>query len=400
MINFVDYGTDEATLKSISVDSCSEELIKAMNKQGLVQKDVTVQGKNGKVFTRKQWVKASDVKTSKVSGSSTSKDNGGGSEAKQKAVHQLNNCDVGDILGSVDHMISVGRRKNPNNGDWEMTYTLRSTGKDLSYDEAVKVLTEHFNKTSSAAQSSGQTKSDKRKSMANSASQYNGRTITSIPAGITPMGHGNETYYFEVHLPKGQKGAKKYFKTEKEAKAYIDSQNAPQSVKSDVQKTLDPAYFESIKSDKAEALKYLKDCGITWTENSHAGINWMRAMAAYKKATNGQQNSTQSTAQTAQSAQNSQPSSSSKMSKEDAKKMTQSFTSKVGKTEAERKAFMDKVKAQGITWKDKADNGSDVASAVNWMRCCMAMNKHFAEGGSFDYSVDTVNVKKKNKKKM
>ena len=157
MINFVDCGTDEAILKSISVDSCSEELIKAMNKQGLVQKDVTVQGKNGKVFTRKQWVKASDVKTSKVSGSSTSKDNGGGSEAKQKAVHQLNNCDVGDILGSVDHMISVGRRENPNNGDWEMTYTLRSTGKDLSYDEAVKVLTEHFSKTSSA-QSSGRFK--------------------------------------------------------------------------------------------------------------------------------------------------------------------------------------------------------------------------------------------------
>ena len=94
--------------------------------------------------------------------------------------------------------------------------------------------------------------------------------------------------------------------------------------------------------------------------------------------------------QTAQVAQNPQGKGGQKLSKEDAKKMTQSFTSKVGKTEAERKAFMDKVKAQGITWKDKADDGSDVASAVNWMRCCMAMNKHFAEGGSFDDSVATV----------
>ena len=158
-------------------------------------------------------------------------------------------------------------------------------------------------------------------------------------------------------------------------------------------KTLDSAHFDSIKSDKAEALKYLKDCGVQWTESSHAGINWMRAMAAYKSVTGGQkstqktptQPTSQATTQTAQVAQNTQGKGT-KLSKEDAKKKTQSFTSKVGKTEAERKAFMDKVKSQGITWKDKADDGSDVAPAVSWMRCCMAMNKHFAEGGSFDDS--------------
>lgn len=58
MINFVNNGTDEAILKSMPTEECSEDLIKAMNKQGLVQRDVTVQGKNGKTFTRKQWVKA------------------------------------------------------------------------------------------------------------------------------------------------------------------------------------------------------------------------------------------------------------------------------------------------------------------------------------------------------
>ena len=73
-----------------------------------------------------------------------------------------------------------------------------------------------------------------------------------------------------------------------------------------------------------------------------------------------------------------------KLSKEDAKKKTQSFTSSIGKTDAERNAFMNKVKAQGITWKEQNDNGTEVSVAINWMRCCMAMNKHFANGGTFD----------------
>ena len=59
-MNFINKGTDEAILKSLPTENVSEELVKAMNKQGLVQKEVQVKGKNGKVFTRKQWVKASD----------------------------------------------------------------------------------------------------------------------------------------------------------------------------------------------------------------------------------------------------------------------------------------------------------------------------------------------------
>lgn len=62
-MEFINTGLDERILKSLDVEHPSEELVKAMNKQGLVQKEVTVQGKNG-TFTRKQWVKASEsVKT-------------------------------------------------------------------------------------------------------------------------------------------------------------------------------------------------------------------------------------------------------------------------------------------------------------------------------------------------
>ena len=52
--------------------------------------------------------------------------------------------------------------------------------------------------------------------------------------------------------------------------------------------------------------------------------------------------------------------------------------------EEKKKCAMQKIFSQEIRF--KADDGSDVAPAVSWMRCCMAMNKHFAEGGSFDDS--------------
>ena len=62
---FVDKGSDEALLKSLPTENCSEELIKAMYKQGLVQKEVQYKTKSGKIATRKQWVKADEDTQSK-----------------------------------------------------------------------------------------------------------------------------------------------------------------------------------------------------------------------------------------------------------------------------------------------------------------------------------------------
>lgn len=49
-------------------------------------------------------------------------------------------------------------------------------------------------------------------------------------------------------------------------------------------KAFDFSEFENLKSDRGEAMKYLKDCGITWQEHSHDGVNWMRASMAAKQA--------------------------------------------------------------------------------------------------------------------
>ena len=67
--NFIQGTADEELMKSLykgCIDSGKEppeELVKAMDKAGLVQVQRTVNGKHG-TFTRMQWVKASDVKDS------------------------------------------------------------------------------------------------------------------------------------------------------------------------------------------------------------------------------------------------------------------------------------------------------------------------------------------------
>lgn len=59
---FIDTGADDATVNDMKKSIAREDdLQKAMNKAGLVQKEVQVKGKNGQIFTRKQWVKSSDA---------------------------------------------------------------------------------------------------------------------------------------------------------------------------------------------------------------------------------------------------------------------------------------------------------------------------------------------------
>lgn len=70
MNQFIDGGSDVELLKSLAGDGRydGDELSKALNRSGLVQVQTQVQGKHG-TYTRMQWKKASDVKsTDKVVG--------------------------------------------------------------------------------------------------------------------------------------------------------------------------------------------------------------------------------------------------------------------------------------------------------------------------------------------
>ena len=65
-MSFVEYGSDYNLCKSLKENGMdNEELSKALNRSKLVQVQRTVNGKHGS-YTRKQWVKASDVKDSDV----------------------------------------------------------------------------------------------------------------------------------------------------------------------------------------------------------------------------------------------------------------------------------------------------------------------------------------------
>lgn len=60
----------------------------------------------------------------------------------------------------------------------------------------------------------------------------------------------------------------------------------PGSVPTPAKGMWDQKYFDSIKSDRAKALDYLKQCGVTWDETNNQGINWMRALMSMKKKFN------------------------------------------------------------------------------------------------------------------
>lgn len=431
MINFVNTGADEAILKSMSTDGCSEDLIKAMNKQGLVQKDVTVQGKNGKTFTRKQWVKAGDTSQKSDAGVRT---NTGDLSYKGRTISKVRRH--GEVYYKIDGEKQLFSRENDAKSFIDKLTPVSQTV--LKPDTKISGQSKK-NNSSNASQQWQKKLEDALYSAPGTAADYAvGQVLKELPKGtVIKTGQkamiASPPYELEVTYTKGDYDGWQYInkdyntvyfnkvsnsickvKDNSKFKLSVEvpnptkdaqkTQTIDKTSKSSNKKTLDSAHFDSIKSDKDKALEYLKDCGVTWSENSHAGINWMRAMAAYKAATGGQkstqktsstptQPTSQPTTPTAQVAQNPQGNNGVKMSKGDAKKKTQSFTSKVGKTDSERKAFMDKVKAQGITWRDKADDGSDVAIGVSWMRCCMAMNKHFADGGSFDDSVTTNSTK-------
>lgn len=313
-------------MKSLPIENCSEDLVKAMSKQGLVQKDVTVQGKNGKTFTRKQWVKASDAQS--------------GPNIVKKT--------------SDDSIMS----KDPNMGK-----TLNVRGKQATVKDYDKLsLHEKREGADSIVDIAGQRYDYYSNSMHNGIGSL-------VPHKDDPKIDMNSSQ-FKV----GDKGM-----------ITLNSGTIPIKVLDKA--TLNHKLMYLVQEDRplagsAHMRKF-------WTADYNVKSIPDSKNTKSKKTSDGKTVSIQHTSQAVQVTQNSQGKGT-KLSKEDAKKKTQSYTNKVGKSDSERQAFMDKVKSQGITWKEDGHTG------INWMRCCMAMNKHFAEGGSFDEVAKVNNIGSKN----
>lgn len=148
---------------------------------------------------------------------------------------------------------------------------------------------------------------------------------------------------------------------------------------------LDKAYFDMLaSSDKTKALEYLKSCNISWSEHSHAGINWMRAMQAFKSALSAQnsaQSSTQPNSQQSnsntQTAQNNQPTGQAVVNLDSATK-TELNACKNGKEKVivlKKKLGQDEcikfAESLGVTW-NKHNH-----AAINNMRMSMALQEYF-----------------------
>lgn len=150
---------------------------------------------------------------------------------------------------------------------------------------------------------------------------------------------------------------------------------------------LDSKYFDSIKSDKVKALDYLKSCGISWNEHSHAAINWMRAMQAYSIATSSSPQSgtktyaqvnAQTTQNVQQSPQNSQPGNPPQSTVLTPAQQSELDTGNNGK---EKTVILKKLlgndgcisyaKQLGVTWDEHPH------AAINIMRMSMALKSHF-----------------------
>lgn len=165
----------------------------------------------------------------------------------------------------------------------------------------------------------------------------------------------------------------------------------PGSVATPAAGVLDKAYLDSISSDKSKAFDYLKKCGLTWKENPHEGINWMRAMQAVKAALNGQnsvkisnQVNAQAQSQTAQNGQNSQAGN--QVSADtvkaaamlDQKTLDELSQCKNGrekvvvlKKKLGQDGCMKFAKLSGVTWDEHAH------AAINNMRMSMALQQYY-----------------------
>lgn len=334
-MEFINTGLDERILKSLDVEHPSEELVKAMNKQGLVQKEVTVQGKNG-TFTRKQWVKASEAKSS-------TKDTKSSDDSKDKIPKSVDGWDARTgIIKRIDKYLSNNKGAQKPAGilsgralddakSMYGDYVTTRFGK-ISTEKLFEYAKDHgLYDSSKTPQESIEKKSDKSKGAQQPLD------LSSESSRKDFSSKFDEIYRLVTNASLSNQLARNGYSQS------IGGSKLPKDAVS------------SLKKQLSEMKKQASDAGYTIDYNHNCELKPKKEQKS------------------------SQPSAGQKLSPADAKKKTQEIIKEV----SDKKSFMEKVKAQGITWKENDHEG------INWMRCCMAMNKHFENGGTFDNSSTT-----------
>lgn len=268
MLNFINTGLDEATLESVQPYTHDNDLIKAMSKQGLVQREVTVQGLNG-TFTRKQWVRASEEQTNprqsakqdEPSGKQTTKQDDSSSSTSSK----LDVDTVISAMGTVNQGVTK-RFATPGSNNIK-NIAMNISGKR----DFMKLVTEN-----------------------NGVIKYNDKD-NGTGGKFTVNGHNVD------FILKGKKLVLS-FDSESTASVPADKQPEPAAgskTSTDLSeflsgKTLNgktpKAGIVSVLSSgvsRKDLMSAAKEAGVTWKENDNEGINWMRASMAIQKHLSG-----------------------------------------------------------------------------------------------------------------
>ena len=104
-MNFIDNNTDTDTVNYLSKSISPEVMEKALSHTGLIQREVQVQGKNGKVFMRKQWVKAGED-------SLQDKVNSAWKESQQKEKREVLPATPFNLTEKTKHLVPISEMKD------------------------------------------------------------------------------------------------------------------------------------------------------------------------------------------------------------------------------------------------------------------------------------------------
>lgn len=252
---FYSGSADEELLKSLSQENKiidEEELNKAMNKAGLVQKEVQVRGKNGQTFTRKQWVKASeDVSQPNQNNKDSKKEDTKSTESKNFSPHQV----------GANNVSAYVNRKKYGDKNWFDNIGAVLAGKEKEFEsntgkkEAIRACKEAIRSHKRGIKDSNYRDSSYTKEHSQKLVDAETKLLSILEN--TPV--------------KGEQPNKDNNTT--------DSKDSKQSFELPKDKSGLAKLLESGTS-RDDIMSAAKAAGVAWKHSDHPGINWMRASMA------------------------------------------------------------------------------------------------------------------------
>lgn len=469
MISFVNTGLDDRILKSMPVEEVSEDLEKAMNKQGMVQKEVQVKGKNG-TFTRKQWVRASESGSTQVqlpqkdtTGTARSSFYGAGNfyevgksgdfkkdisflsakpdgvtirirHADKSETYAMKKgkdnwvTDTGTKLSTNDIVSSVysdgakatlnymvhEQKSNPSDGTKYSRQDKDDAFKTGGPVDISKFSFKNYLNPDGQNRNGYKTYRDSLQSVASETEKAATTVLSTYGGSMKPYdqlrikfsninGHSSYRDIVDNSSEQGLKDAKsailarqkellesvkdytewdgaqrKWVKTSEAKDTGKTSKSDKKDIKNSSGKPVGTVETVRDKSGRTMVVATKPDgTKKEFVNTANAKDKAERYLLNEASKTSQLNTTNQNPKLTSKDVNNSVKSDNTtgqKLSPSDAKKKTQEITKGV----SDKKSFMEKAKAQGITWKENDHEG------INWMRCCMAMNKYFENGGTFN----------------